>query len=103
MEDGDGVHHFRVFESSSGPQEGTFTRVVVQGTGRREESRFGAYHSLNIWSGGHLATMRTTELPPPEINNDIRLTPLYLLRFTYHNVIHSIVYKSAGGKKNRML
>src|SRR2546425_458718 len=35
------VNTFRVFDSSSGPQEGTFTRVVVQGTGKREESRFG--------------------------------------------------------------
>src|SRR5207237_10202093 len=32
------VDTFRVFDSSSGPQEGTFTRVVVQGTGRRERS-----------------------------------------------------------------
>src|SRR5258708_32466350 len=92
---------FRVFDSSSGPQEGTFTRVVVQGTGRREESRFGAYHSLNIWSGGHLATMRTNEVPPPQINNVMRLTPLYLLRFADDDVIHAIVDKAAGGKKNR--
>src|SRR5438046_9155743 len=52
------VDTFRFFDSSSGPQEGTFTRVVVQGTGRREESRFGEYHSLDIWTGGRLATMR---------------------------------------------
>jgi hypothetical protein len=94
---------FRVFDSSSGPQEGTFTRVVVQGTGRREESRFGAYHSLNIWSGGHLATMRTSELPPPEINTVMRLTPIYLLRFADDDVIHAIVDKAAGGKKIRCI
>ena len=74
------VDTFRVFDSSSGPQEGTFTRVVVQGTGKREESRFGQYHSLDIWTGGRLATVRTSELPPPEINTVMRLTPIYLLR-----------------------
>jgi Gram-negative bacterial TonB protein C-terminal len=97
------VDTFRVFDSSSGPQEGTFTRVVVQGTGKREESRFGAYHSLNIWTGGHLATMRTSELPPPEINTVMRLTPIYLLRFADDDVIHAIVDKAAGGKKIRCI
>src|SRR5260370_25254003 len=57
---------FRVFDSSSGPQEGTFTRVVVQGTGRRDESRFGAYHSLNIWSGGPPSPLRNHAAPPPQ-------------------------------------
>jgi hypothetical protein len=97
------VDTFRVFDSSSGPQEGTFTRVVVQGTGRREESRFGAYHSLNIWTGGHLATMRTSELPPAEINTVMRLTPIYLLRFADDDVIHAIVDKAAGGKNIRCI
>ena len=97
------VDTFRVFDSSSGPQEGTFTRVVVQGTGRREESRFGAYHSLNIWTGGHLATLRSSELPPPEINTVMRLTPIYLLRFADDDVIHAIVDKAAGGKKIRCI
>lgn len=97
------VDTFRVFDSSSGPQEGTFTRVVVQGTGRREESRFGEYHSLNIWAGGHLATVRTSELPPPEINIIMRLTPIYLLRFADDDVIQSIVDKTAGGKNIRCI
>ncbi len=93
------VDTFRVFDSSSGPQEGTFTRVVVQGTGRREESRFGEYHSLDIWAGGHLATVRSSELPPAEINAVMRLTPIYLLRFADDDVIHAIVDKAAVGKK----
>jgi hypothetical protein len=97
------VDTFRVFDSGSGPQEGTFTRVVVQGTGRREESRFGAYHSLNIWTGGLLATMRTSELPPPEIDTVMELTPIYLLRFADDDVIHAIVDKTAGGKKVRCI
>src|SRR5207245_3720070 len=97
------VDTFRVFDSSSGPQEGTFTRVVVQGTGRREESRFGAYHSLDIWTRERLATVRTGELPPPEINTVMRLTPIYLLRFADDDVIHAIVDKAAGGKKIRCI
>jgi hypothetical protein len=97
------VDTFRVFDSSSGPQEGTFTRVVVQGTGKREESRFGEYHSLDIWSGGHLATVRTSELPPPEIDTVMRLTPIYLVRFADDDVIHAIVDKAAGGKKIRCI
>jgi hypothetical protein len=97
------VDTFRVFDSSSGPQEGTFTRVVVQGTGKREESRFGEYHSLDIWSGGHLATVRTSELPPPEIDTVMRLTPIYLVRFADDDVIYAIVDKAAGGKKIRCI
>src|SRR5438045_8263322 len=42
------IDTFRFFDSSSGPQEGTFTHVVVQGTGRHEEARFGEYYSLAI-------------------------------------------------------
>ena len=97
------VDTFRVFDSSSGPQEGTFTRVVVQGTGKREESRFGEYHSLDMWSGGHLATVRTSELPPPEIDTVMRLTPIYLVRFADDDVIYAIVDKAAGGKKIRCI
>ncbi len=97
------VDTFRVFDSSSGPQEGTFTRVVVQGTGKREESRLGEYHSLDIWSGGHLATVRTSELPPPEIDTVMRLTPIYLVRFADDDVIYAIVDKAAGGKKIRCI
>ncbi len=97
------IDTFRVLDSSSGPQEGTFTRVVVQGTGKREESRFGAYHSLNIWTGGHLATIRTRELPPAEIDTVMRLTPIYLLRFADDDVIHAIMDKAAAGKKIRCI
>ena len=97
------VDTFRVLDSSVGSQEGTFTRVVVQGTGRREESRFGAYHSLDIWTGRRLATVRSSELLPPEINTVMRLTPIYLLRFADDDVIHAMVDKAAGGKKIRCI
>ena len=35
---------FRVFNSESAAEEGTLTRVVVQGTGRRDEVTFGDFH-----------------------------------------------------------
>ncbi len=95
------VDTFRVFDTGSGPREGTFTRVVVQGTGRRDESFFGEYHSLDIWSGGHLATVRTSELAPSEIETVFRLAPIILSHFDDEDVIHSIVDKASGGKKIR--
>ena len=95
------VDTFRVFDTGSGPREGTFTRVVVQGTGRRDESFFGEYHSLDIWSGEHLATVRTSELAPPEIETVFRLAPIILSHFDDEDVIHSIVDKASGGKKIR--
>ncbi len=95
------VDTFRVFDTGSGPREGTFTRVVVQGTGRRDESFFGEYHSLDIWSGGQLATVKTSELAPPELVNVLRLTPVILSHFDDEDVIHAIVDKASGGKKMR--
>src|SRR5437763_7874851 len=99
----DRVAAFRSLPASSGPQEGTFTRVVVQSQGRREEARFGEYHSLDICTRGRLATMRTGELLPPEIDTVKRLAPIYLLRFADDDVIHAIVDKAAGGKKIRCI
>jgi hypothetical protein len=95
------VDTFRIFDTGPGPREGTFTRVVVQGTGRRDESFFGEYHSLDIWSGGHLATVRTSELAPSEIETVFRLAPIILSHFDDEDVIHSIVDKASGGKKIR--
>jgi Gram-negative bacterial TonB protein C-terminal len=95
------VDTFRVFDTATGPREGSFTRVVVQGTGRRDEAIFGEYHLVNVWSGEHLATVRTTELAPPEIENVLRLTPIILSRFDDEDVIHAIVDKASGGKKVR--
>src|SRR6266404_1387800 len=53
------VDTFRVLDAGSGPREGTFTRVVVQGTGRREEASFGDYHLAEVSTGGNLATMKS--------------------------------------------
>src|SRR6267143_2021737 len=81
------VDTFRVLDTGSGPREGTFTRVVVQGTGRRDEATFGDYHALDIWTAGHLATVRTNELPPAEVNTVLEMTPIHLIRFDGEDVI----------------
>jgi len=97
------IDTFRVLDAGSGPREGTFTRVVVQGTGRRDETTFGDYHALDIWSAGHLATIRTSELPPADVDTVLRLTPIHLLRFDAEDVIHRVVQKAAAGKNARCI
>lgn len=76
---------FRVLDSASGAQEGTFTRVVIQGTGRRDETTFGDYHVINVWTGGGLATSRTREVAPPQIHHIMRLTPICLVSFDHED------------------
>src|SRR6185437_1457383 len=43
------IDTFRVLVDGE-EKEGSFTRVVVQGTGRRDEYTYGDYHLLNIWT-----------------------------------------------------
>jgi Gram-negative bacterial TonB protein C-terminal len=97
------VDSFRVLDSSSGPREGTFSRVVVQGAGRREETTFGDYHALDILTQGHIATVRTSELPPAEVETVLRATPISLVRFDGEDVIHRIVTKAVAGKNARCI
>ena len=88
---------FVAYDLAHGTREGTFTRVVIQGTGRRDEVAFGDYHSLNVWARGRLATTRSQPLAPPEIVDLMRLTPIYMLRFDHEDVIQSIASKEVGG------
>lgn len=92
---------FRVLDSDSGAQEGTLTRVVVQGTGRRDEITFGDYHVVNVLTRGQLATIRTSELAPPEVARVMRLTPIYLVRFDHEDVIYAITDSQADGRPLR--
>lgn len=94
---------FRVLDAVSGPREGTFTRVVVQGIGRREEVSFGEYHTINVWTGGHLATVRTSELAPAEVASVIRITPIWVVRFADDDVIRAIVNSASGGRTARCI
>jgi Gram-negative bacterial TonB protein C-terminal len=98
------VDTFRVLDAGSGPREGTFSRVVVQGTGRREEASFGGYHSIDVWTqGGNLATVSSHKVAPPEIETVVNITPIRLVSFDSEDVIHRIVTKAVGGKNARCI
>lgn len=85
------VDTFSVFNPDAQAREGSFSRVVIQGTGRREEITFGNYHVTHVWTGNTLATSEgTTTLIPPEVVTVMRLTPILLLRFDDSDVIRAI-------------
>jgi hypothetical protein len=85
---------FRVLDTSAPAREGTFTRVVVQGAGRREETTFGDYHAINVFTAAGVSTARSSELRPAEVATVMRLTPVLLVRFADDDVIHAIVDKA---------
>ena len=83
------IDTFRVFEDGA-VKEGSFTRVVVQGTGRRDEYTYGDYHLLNVWTQKQVAVVGTQHLLPPELVDMQRITPIWLVRFNSEDVIHTI-------------
>ena len=88
---------FRVFEEGA-VKEGSFSRVVVQGTGRREEYSFGDYHLLNIWTQKKVAVAGSGgNLLPPEMVNVLRITPIWLVRFDGEDMIRSITDRKVNG------
>jgi hypothetical protein len=97
------IDTFRVFGSDPAIKEGTFTRVVIQGTGRREETTFGDYHVIDVFTDKGLATVRTRELAPPEVRTLMRLTPIYHVRFDHEDVIHSITSRDVNGRPARCI
>jgi hypothetical protein len=90
---------FRVFGTNAGTKEGIFTRVVVQGTGRRDEVTFGDYHNLEVWHQRNVAMVRTDPLAPPEVVDLWTLTPIQLLRFDGSDVIRAITKKPVTGEQ----
>jgi len=95
---------FHVLDTGSPVREGIFTRVVIQGVGRREETTFGDYHTITVFTNAGLSTVRTSELPPPEVETVMRITPIYLVTFADDDVIHAIVDKAgADGLKLRCI
>ena len=94
---------FLAFDDAYGTREGSFTRVVIQGTGRRDETTFGDFHSLNVWSRGHLYRTRTQAVAPPEVANLMRITPIYLVRFDHEDVIRAIASNEADGRSLRCI
>jgi len=97
------IDTFQVFGSDSAVKEGTFTRVVIQGTGRRDETTFGDYHVINVFTEKGLTTVRTRELAPPEVNTLMRLTPIYHVSFDHEDVIHNIANRDVNGRAARCI
>jgi Gram-negative bacterial TonB protein C-terminal len=97
------IDTFRALDAPRGTREGKFTRVVVQGVGKREESSFGDYHLVQIWTNGHLARAGSGEIAPPEIETVYNITPIRIPRFDGEDVIHRIVTKAVAGKNARCI
>lgn len=96
------VDTFRVF-GDAGIQEGSFSRMVIQGTGRREEYRLGDYHLTNVWTREQVAVAGTPHILPAELMNVLRITPIRQLRFDGEDVIHSIADRNVGGRQARCI
>jgi hypothetical protein len=93
---------FRVLDTSSPSREGTFTRVVVQGVGRREEINFGDFHTVDVWTNAGLITTRKSDLMPLEIQELMRIAPMLFQRFDETDVVRTVVDKAgSAGKKLR--
>ncbi len=91
------VDTFRAF-SDGGVKDGSFSRVVIQGVGRREEYRFGEYDLLNVWTQKQVAVAGTPHVMPAELINVLRITPIYLLRFDGQDVIRHVSPSAVNGR-----
>jgi len=100
------VDRFRSIQSSgsgSTVNEGTFTRVVIQGTGRRDEIVFGDYHQVDVIVNGGLSRMQTQGVAPAEVATLLKITPLYHISFNGEDVIHDIVNHEVNGRAARCI
>jgi TonB family protein len=84
-------------------REGSFSRVVIQGTGRRDETTFGDYHVIDVYSAHGLTTVRTKELAPPEVDDLMKLTPVFHGAFDSGDVIRSIAGRDVNGRQARCI
>ncbi len=91
------VDTFRVL-NEDGVKDGSFSRAVIQGVGRREEYRFGEYHLLNIWTQRQVAVAGTPHVLPAELVNVLRITPIYLISFDSQDVIRRISSRDLNGR-----
>ena len=97
------IDTFRVFSSDAPVREGSFSRVVIQGTGRRDETTFGEYHVIDIFTSRGLTTVRTKELAPPEVDDLMKLAPVFHGAFDSEDVIHSIASRDVNGRAARCI
>ena len=97
------IDTFRAFAEDSPAQEGSFTRVMIQGTGRRDEYNFGSFHLLNVWTEKQVAVAGKAAIVPPELVTLSRITPILLVRFDGEDVIHSITSREVNGVAARCM
>ena len=93
---------FRVYSSDS-IQEGSFSRIVIQGAGRRDEYTLGDDHLVNVFTRGQLAVAGTARVVPPAMMRLLRLTPIELVSFDHEDVIHSITNRQVDGRPARCI
>lgn len=91
------VDTFRAF-GDSGAQEGSFTHVVIHGTGARDEFNFGDFHKVIVHTEGSTAIAGSQHILPAELVLLTRITPTYFVRFDHEDVIHSIDDREVNGR-----
>jgi TonB family protein len=94
---------FHVYGTESSVLEGVFSRVVIQGTGRRDETTLGTYHSVEVWTENGMASTETSELEPPAVRTLRGLTPIWHGRFDHEDVIHAINTQNVNGRSARCI
>jgi hypothetical protein len=92
------VDTFRVFDTDAKAREGSFTRTVLQGVGRREETIFGDFHVVSVWTGETLETTDMHPVIPREVAILMQLTPINLVHFDASDVIREITDKYVSGR-----
>jgi TonB family protein len=97
------VDSFRVFGADAAVREGTFTRVVVQKTGRRDETTFGDYHVIDVSVDRRGARVQTQVQAPAEVMTLLRVTPIYHVSFNDEDVIHAITDREVNGQPARCI
>jgi hypothetical protein len=97
------VDSFQVFGADQAVKEGTFTRVVIQGTGRRDETTFGDYHLVDVIANGGMSRAQNQAVAPPEVKTLMRVTPIYHVSFNNEDVIHAITNREVNGQAARCI
>src|SRR5271170_7305906 len=97
------VDSFRVYGPDRAVKDGTFTRVVIQKTGRRDETTFGDYHVVDasVDTGG--ARLETQIQAPAEVLTLLRVTPIYHVSLNDEDVVHAITNREVNGQPARCI
>lgn len=93
---------FRVF-GDAGVQDGSFSRTVIQGVGRREEFVLGDFHLTNVRTEKQVAASGSPGIVPSDLLIVLRITPIDRLRFDGEDVIHAVTDKDIGGRPARCI